>query len=98
MMHSMRDGLGRRRIGGPTVVLGPRRRHATKVPAWRAGGPAGQSWQVPPTLMRYGLATGLLPLAFARPAVAQEIRPTLDRIKETGDPPRPSRDVPPVFV
>ena len=34
--------------------------------------------------MRYGLATGLLLLALAGPATAQEIRPTLDKIKETG--------------
>jgi len=34
--------------------------------------------------MRYRFATGLLLLALAGPASAQEIRPTLDKIKETG--------------
>src|SRR5262245_36215218 len=34
--------------------------------------------------MRYGLATSLLLVAIAAPAVAQEIRPTLSKIKETG--------------
>ena len=34
--------------------------------------------------MRYGLATSMLLAALAGPAVAQEIRPTLDKIKETG--------------
>jgi glutamate/aspartate transport system substrate-binding protein len=34
--------------------------------------------------MRYGLATIALLVALAGPAVAQEIRPTLDKIKETG--------------
>ena len=34
--------------------------------------------------MRHGRATGLLLLALAGPAAAQEIRPTLDKIKETG--------------
>ena len=36
------------------------------------------------TLMTYRLAIGLLLLALAGPAAAQEIRPTLDKIKETG--------------
>jgi glutamate/aspartate transport system substrate-binding protein len=34
--------------------------------------------------MKLTLATGFLLLAFSGPAIAQEIRPTLDKIKETG--------------
>src|SRR5262245_48318216 len=34
--------------------------------------------------MRLGLATSVLLVALAGPAVAQEMRPTLDKIKETG--------------
>src|SRR5262249_22480408 len=34
--------------------------------------------------MGYGLAASMLLVALAGPAVAQEIRPTLDKIKETG--------------
>lgn len=34
--------------------------------------------------MRYGLAASMLLAVLAAPAVAQEIRPTLDKIKETG--------------
>jgi glutamate/aspartate transport system substrate-binding protein len=34
--------------------------------------------------MRYGLAASMLLIALAGPAAAQEIRPTLDKIKETG--------------
>src|SRR5262245_35308128 len=37
-----------------------------------------------PASMRYVLATSVLLVALAGPAVAQEIRPTLDKIKETG--------------
>src|SRR5262249_30565697 len=39
---------------------------------------------LPSGSMRYGLATSLLLVAIAAPAVAQEIRPTLRKIKETG--------------
>jgi glutamate/aspartate transport system substrate-binding protein len=34
--------------------------------------------------MRYGVATGMILFAMVGPALAQEIRPTLDKIKETG--------------
>lgn len=34
--------------------------------------------------MRYGLAASMLLVVLAGPAVAQEIRPTLDKIKESG--------------
>src|SRR5215510_257493 len=85
MVYSLCGGLKRAKSATITLVPGSRHRHATKVLAHRpcpTGGPIVIGFRR--SAMRYGLATGLLLLALAGPATAQEIRPTLDKIKETG--------------